>query len=194
MIYKNAKKFAKYGGIVAVFFEWLALVLFFLSQPSAFTGNLPISYFATLAQTRIIFASFYVIAAFSFWIFANHYLSRHYRTPIKIFALSMIGFAAMALAPFDPNNSLSNALHTLFSHSSFLLFLLGMYLMAVKNEDKRFRYITLAATTLSAVLIVLFRLAPEDSNLILPFEAGAWFICQLGIIWVSLIVYKKSAN
>ena len=191
MLQKHTKLFARYGGLVAVFFELFALLLFYLHQPSAFNGNLPISYFATLPQTRIVFALCYVVAAISFWIFAKHHLSKHYRTPLKIFAFSMLGFAAMAITPFNPENGISNALHTVFSMSSFGAFLVGMYMMARDNEDKRFRYITYAATFLSGVLIVSFRFAPEGSHLIMPFEAGAWLVCQLWMVWVSLEAYKK---
>lgn len=192
MLQKHIKLFARYGGVVAVFFELFALLLFYLHQPSAFNGNLPISYFATLPQTRVMFTLFYVIAALSFWIFAKHHLSRHYRTPLKIFAFSMIGFAAMAITPFDPNNTVSNVLHTIFSMSSFGAFLAGMYVMAKNNLDRQFRYITFAAVVLSGILIVSFRFVPQDSHLIMPLEAGAWFVCQVWMVWVSLVSYRKA--
>jgi hypothetical protein len=186
VIREHTKLIARYGGIIAVLFEWLALALFYLSQPTAFNGNLPISYFATLPQTRIIFTLCYVVAAISFWIFATFHLSKLYRTPLRIFAFSMLGFAAMAITPFNPDNTVSNVLHTLFTQSSFFAFLIGMYIMARSNEGKRFHYITILAATFSGVLLILFRFAPPGSHLILPFEAGAWLVCQLWIVWVSL--------
>jgi hypothetical protein len=182
---------ARYGGLIAVGMEWSALVFFYLRQPMDFTGALPISHFATLPQTRIVFTCFYLVAALSFWLFASRHLSKVYQTPLKLFAFSMLGFAAMAITPFNPADPLSNGLHTLFSHSSFVAFLVGMYLMAKNNEDRRFHGATVAAVVLSAMLMILFRFAPHGSYWLLFFEAGAWFICQLWIIWVSVLAHKR---
>ena len=109
------RNFAKYGGLVTVFFEWFALLFFYLREPIYFTGEHSISYFATLPQTRVVFTVFYLIAAVSFWIFAKHHLKKHYQTPVKIFVFSMIGFAGLALFPYEPASVLSTVIHNILA-------------------------------------------------------------------------------
>jgi hypothetical protein len=84
MITKYLEPFAKHGGIVAISFEWLAVLLFYLLQPSAFDGEHPISYFAALPQTQAIFSICYTIAAISFWVFTKYHLRKYYAIPTKL--------------------------------------------------------------------------------------------------------------
>jgi hypothetical protein len=191
MAKKYINNFAKYGGLVTVFFEWFALLFFYLREPVYFTGEHPISYFATLPQTRIVFTVFYLIAAVSFWIFAKHHLQKHYQVPVKIFAFSMISFAGLALFPYDPANTMSTVIHNILAQSSFCSFLLGMYLMAKKSRSKRLRIITIFAVILSALLMISFIITPKDSHLVLGLEAGSWLVFQLWIIWVSYRSYRN---
>jgi len=57
-----AKTFSKYGGILAVCFEWMALSIYYFQYPLLWGGKYPISYFATLPRTRFVFGLCYVTA------------------------------------------------------------------------------------------------------------------------------------
>ena len=104
-------KYAKYSGVVAVLFEWEALVLFYFFEPSYFDGHHPISFFATLPQTHFIFAACYTIAALNFLVFFRFHISKHYKTPMRVLALSLITFAAVAVLPYNPGNGVSTFVH-----------------------------------------------------------------------------------
>ncbi len=173
-------------------FEWSALLLFYLIAPTYFVGEFPISYFAVLPQTHIIFTLWYLGAAVSFWIFASYHLKKHFRVPVKIFAVSMLTFVGLALWPYNPDEVVSSIVHNIFAQTSFATFYIGMILMARLSEDKHFRTITYLAVTLSAVLMVGFMLSPRRSGTILPFELSSWFVCQLWIIWISVRAFKKA--
>jgi hypothetical protein len=98
---KYLEQFAKYAGLVTVSVEWLAIILFYLLRPDQFNGQNPISYFAYYPQTQLVFSVCLTIAAVSFWIFSTWHLPKYYNTPVRLFALSMLGYAALALTPFD---------------------------------------------------------------------------------------------
>lgn len=173
-------------------FEWLALTLYYLRAPVYFSGEYPVSYFATLPETRIIFSICYLGAAVCFWIFVNHHLKNHYKTPLKIFAYSMVTFAAVALIPYNPDSALSLLVHNVLVQSSFVAFWLGMFLLGKHSQDRRFKIISYAATLLSFGLMLGFVLVPEASRLTLFFELSSWLVCQLWIIWLSIRAYKKA--
>lgn len=68
------EQIARYAGIATTGIEWSALLLYYLKQPVYFGSQYPISYYATLPETRWIFTGCYVFAAVCFWIFARYYL------------------------------------------------------------------------------------------------------------------------
>lgn len=191
MIKRYIESYAKYGGIVAVSFEWLAILIFYIQKPSDFSGQHPISYFATLPQTRIVFSICYTLAAICFWVFAKYHLNKHYRTPTKLFTLSMLGFAGVALVPFNPAVTISYITHSTLAELFFATFLAGMYSMAKNNDDKLLRFVSTAAVILSGLLLTAFLFTHEGSQFVLVLEASGGFICQLWIVWMSYHSYKK---
>lgn len=183
------KSFPKYGGVVAVSFEWLALLIYYVQYPSYFGNKYPISYYATLTGTRLAFSVCYLIAAVSFWVFATYHLRQRLQTPVKTFAFSMACFAGTALVPYNPVNFASSLAHITFATLTFLSFTVGIFLMA-RCDDRPTRMVSLVAATISAVLLVLLIITPKGSNLVFPFEEGSWFVCQLWIIWISFRVFR----
>jgi len=188
----HIKPFAKYAGIATVCIEWAALLIYYFQAPEYFGGKYPISYYASLPQTHWVFAVFYTLAAINFWIFAKHHLTKLYRTPLRIFAWSMILFASMALFPFNPNDLTSTVIHSILAYSMGIAFLIGMYLLAKGTDDKHILRVTVMAITLNTLLTLAFVLAPKDSDLIFKLEAGSWFVCQLWIVWISYQAYQRT--
>src|SRR5258706_6802494 len=130
MIKNRIESFAKYAGIATIGVEWLALLLYYITLPSYFGGQYPISYYASLPQTKFIFTICYTLAGIFFWIFVRHHLHKLYRAPVKIIGLSMILFVGMALVPYNPDNATSDLIHRTFAWSSGALFIAGLYIMA----------------------------------------------------------------
>lgn len=190
MIKNHIESFAKYAGIATVSVEWLALLLYYIQMPAYFGGQYPISYFATLPETKLVFTICYTLAGIFFWIFIRHHLHRYYRAPIKIFALSMLLFVALALVPYNPENTVSSFIHSTLAWSGGILFLLSMYVMAKNANNKNVYTISLITIILSLVLIVVFALSPKDNHLNFAFEAGSWFIWQIWVIWISFYSYN----
>lgn len=193
MLTSRLESFAKYAGLATVAVEWSALIIYYLKMPLYFGGKYPISYFATLPETKWAFSICYVVAALCFWIFAKHHLAKYYRIPLKIFGISMILFAVTGLFPYNPNDTTSIVTHSVLALSSGLLFLTGMYLLAKNANDKILSRITLLAIVLSFGLTVAFLLSPSDSILIFTFEAGSWLILQLWMIWISFYTHRRKA-
>jgi len=193
MIKNRIESFAKYAGIATVSVEWLALLLYYLQRPEYFGGKYPISYFATLPQTRFIFSICYTLAGIFFWIFIRHHLHRYYRAPITLFTLSMVLFLALAIVPYDPANHLSSTIHSTLGYSSSIFFAVGMYLMAKNAHNKTVHRVTMLALLSSLLLLFAFTQAPKNSNLVFAFEAGSWLVWQLWIIWISFYSYKNSS-
>jgi hypothetical protein len=191
MIKHRVESFAKYAGIATVSTEWLALLLYYIQMPAYFGGKYPISYFATLPQTRPIFNICYTLAGLFFWIFIRHHLHKFYRAPIKIFGLSMILFVGLAVTPFNPDNHLSNLIHSTLGWSSSLFFTVGMYLLARNANNKSVYRATMIAIIVSLVLIVAFANVSKDSHLIFAFESGSWLVWQIWVLWISYYSYKN---
>lgn len=185
------ESFAKYAGLATVAVEWSALIIYYLKAPLYLDGRHPISFFATLDETRWAFAVCYVLAAIFYWIFTKHHLAKYYQMPLKIFGISLLLFAATGLFPYDPENAVSLIIHTVTALSSGLLFALGMYLFAKHANDKLLSNVTLTAIVLSASLLSAFIASPAESHFIFAFEAGSWFVIQLWVIWVSFYVHKR---
>lgn len=188
---RNIRSLAKFGAIAAVLIEWLSVVGFYLANPSSFNGEQPLSYFATLPQTRIIFSLCYTLAALSFWVFVRYHLRKHYIVPMQTFTLSMLSFAAMAIVPFTFNNPVTATIHNFLAFSFTALFILGIFLMARHNPDKQLRTVSIASAILSTICLALFLAVQKDSQYVLVFEAGSGFICELWMIWISFHSFKK---
>jgi len=186
---KNVESIAKYGGIIAVVFEWSALLSFYLSQPSAFNGAHPISYFASLPQTRFIFSLCYCVAALSFWVFTKYHLNKYLQTPVRLFTVSMLGFAAVALLPFNPDSRLLMGLHNFAFLIFATTFLAGMYLMAKRSKDRVFSTVSFALIALGCLLLATFATL-QSTSFVLMSEVGWGLVCQLWILWVSYHSYR----
>lgn len=192
MIIHRIESFARYGALTAVAIEWLSVLGFYISNPANFSGQYPLSYFATIPQTRPIFSICYTLAALSFWIFVKCHLSKHYQTPTKIFTASMLGFAAVAIVPFSFDDPVSSTIHNLSTLFFTVTFVTGMYLMSRSNSDSRVKLASGAMAAVSTIFVVLFWFVQKDSNLVLLFEAGSGLACQLWMIWISFHAFKKS--
>lgn len=192
VIRNRIESFARYGALTAVAIEWLSLLGFYISNPANFSGQYPLSYFATIPQTRLIFSICYTLAALSFWVFVRYHLFKHYHTPTKIFTLSMLGFAGVAIIPFSFDNPITSTIHNLLALSFTVAFIVGMYLMARNNSDTKVKLVSGATAALSAILLVLFISSQKDSHFVLLFEAGSGLVCQLWMIWISFHTFKKS--
>lgn len=186
----NIESIAKYAGLATVAVEWSALAVYFLKMPLYFGGKYPISYFATMPETRWAFTICYVLAAVFFWIFIKHHLAKYYRIPLKIFGLSLLLFAGVGLFPYEPTSFVSSLIHTILALSSGLLFVIGMLLVAKHTTDKTLARITTLSSAISFALTVAFLLVPKDSHLVFSLEAGSWLVLQLWTIWVTLYVRK----
>lgn len=190
MITSRIEYFAKYAGLATVAVEWSALVIYYLKMPLYFGDKYPISYYATLPQTKWVFSTCYVLAAIFCWVFTRHHLAKYFRLPLKVFGISMVLFAATGLYPYDPNNTVSAIIHTALALSSGLLYLGGMYALARHTKDKTVFITTILAIILSFSLTIAFILAPRGSHLIFSFEAGSWLVLQLWMIWISFYIHR----
>lgn len=185
-------RYAKFSGMVGVSFEWLALATFFILQPSSFDGRHPISFFATLPQTRIYFEIFYTVAAINFWVFFRLHLGGHYRRPMKVLAVSLVTFAATALWPYYPANSISTFVHISLFLTSSVTFMYVMYVVSKSDIDGIFRAISTGLVALSVVVFLAYVVLTQDgrSSLTMPLEAGWWLILQIWVIWISCHSYR----
>lgn len=191
MIAKHLDSYARYGALLAIAIEWLALFYFYGMNPSFFSGEYPLSYFATIPETRFIFSLCYTLAALSFWVFVKYHLRKYYRTPVKIFTLSMLGFAAVAILPFSFDNPITSAIHNLLALFFSATFIVGMLMMSQSNTDNQVRLVSGVAAVIGAILLLLFLSSSADSQLTLFFEAGSGVVCQLWMVWISLHAFKK---
>lgn len=193
MIKNRIESFAKYAGIATVSVEWLALLLYYINMPAYFGAQYPISYYATLPQTKLIFNICYALAGIFFWIFIRYHLHKYYGAPIKMFTLSMIFFVALALTPFNPDNSVSNIIHNALGWLSGVLFAISMYVIGRNSKNKFVHRVSLITLILSGLLIAGFAFSPRDSHLIFAFEAGCWLVWQIWVLWISFYSYKHQA-
>lgn len=191
---KRIEIFAKYAGLVTIGFEWLAFALFYVLRPSEFSGDTPISYFASFPETRLVFAICLTIAAASFWIFTAFHLPKFYTVPVRMFAASMLGYAALALTPFDPNNATSDIVHRILALFFSLTFLAGIYIMGRKNDDPKLRLASFLTVLLSGVMLALFFAVPKDSQLVLLLEVISAFVGQVWIVWISFYSFRAGRS
>lgn len=170
-----------YSGLVAVGFEWSALAIFYLLEPKYFDGQHPISYFATLDQTRYVFCFYYMMASVCLWVFFRYYLARYYLIPIKTVAVSLSTFLLLAILPYHPEISFSKYSHIVMFLVTSITF---MYVMGyVSKQDHRI--ITKLIVVLSLISFVTY-ITLSKSNLTLVLESGWWLTLQLWIIVYSI--------
>jgi hypothetical protein len=191
VIIKRAESFARYGALTAVAIEWLSLLGFYLSNPTNFSGDYPLSYFATIPQTRVIFSLCYTLAALSFWIFVKYHLSKHYQTPTQLFALSMLGFAAIAIVPFSFDDAVTATIHNLLALFFSVTFIAGMYAFSRANSEEQLKLVSRYAAVVGTVLLLLFLFSQKGSHLVLVYEAGCGLVCQLWMVWISFRTFRK---
>lgn len=189
---KKLEILAKYAGLITVAVEWSALLFYYIKMPLYFGSMYPISYFATLSETRWVFTTCYVLAALSFWVFAKHYLARYYYFPLEIFAISLVLFAGVGLLPYDPHNVVSDVTHTGLVLLSGVLFLVGMLQIALYAKNHTIFAVTTCAIVLSFILAAGFLLTPKDSPYVFVIEVGSWLAIQLWVVWISIYVHKHT--
>jgi hypothetical protein len=185
MLRRSTMSFAPYAGYVCVAAEWSALAYYFFRYPQYFDGTHPLSYFATLPDTRIVFSICYLIAATSFVVFARYHLPTRYRTPSNIFTVTMVAFGALALYPVDLSGTVHTTIHNLLAQASFSGFLMGMLFMAYYDTIAAHRRITMGAFCISAALVIGYMLLPTGSPFTLGFEVGAWLAIQFWTLYIS---------
>lgn len=186
--------FAKYAGLVTICFEWLAVALFFILRPDYFNGQYPLSYFAALPETRVVFSACLTIAATSFWIFTRYHLPKYYVVPVRLFTASMLGYGALALVPFDPSDTASDIIHRILALFFSATFFGGIYLMGKHNKNKRLHAVSYAVVGLSALVIFTFFITPKGSHRILLLEALSAFIGQAWILWISFHSFNANTK
>lgn len=188
---KHIESYAKYAGLATVCFEWLAVILFFILRPGDFNGQNPVSYFASLPETRIIFSVCLTIAALSFWLFTSVHLPKYYKVPVRLFAASMLGYALLALVPFDPANTASDIVHRILALFFSITFLVGIYMVGKYNHDAQVRRVSYATAVLSGVVLAMFLTLPNN-QFVLALEALSACIGQAWIVWISFHSFAKS--
>jgi hypothetical protein len=194
MIKQYLHAFARYAGLVTVCVEWLAIILFYLLRPDQFTGQNPISYFAWYPQTQLVFSVCVTIAAISFGIFSTWHLPKYYDTPVKLFAVSMLGYAAVALVPFDPYNVTSDIIHRLLALLFAVTYYLGIYLVGKKSHDQQVRRVSYATAALSAFVLLIFFATPKGSPYIFLLESLSAMIGQAWVVWISWHSFRRAGN
>lgn len=186
---KHLQTFALFGGLTAVVSEWLAVLLFYIFSPTNGVQALNLSHFATLPETRYIFATCLSVAAISFWIFVKWHLSKKLETPIELFTLSMFAYLILACTPFDPTNAFSHNLHRIIAFVFTVTFIWGMFLMGKNNAHtslRTFSYLTASLATL--LTVTMFSLT--DQSLFFLLELLVGFTCQIWIIGVTFYTFK----
>jgi hypothetical protein len=194
VIHRRVESFAKYAGIATVGAEWSALLWYYLRVPMYFGGEYPLSLFATLPETRLVFIVCYVLAGIFCWIFVKHHLDRHFQVPLRIFGISLLLFVLTALFPFSFDNAVSTAIHGGLALGAGLLFALGMFVMAKRSKDQRVRQVTLAAVVLSLGLTLAYMAQADGSPWIFTLEAGSWLMLQLWMIWITFYIRKNKGR
>ena len=190
IVKKYLDPFARYGGIVTICLEWLAVLIFYILRPAEFSGEHTISYFASLPETRIVFSVCLTVAATSFWIFTTFHLPKYYAVPTRLFALSMLGYGVMALTPYNPDDATSDLIHSILALSFGLTFLAGIYLMGKNSKDSAVRLVSYLTAVLSGLVLFIFIVTPKGSQFVLLLEAISAFIGQAWVIWISFHSFK----
>lgn len=184
---------ARYGGLLAVLFEWLAVGYFYIHRPDNYNGEQTISYFATNPQTRIVFSICFALAALSILLFVRLHLRKHFAVPVRLLTFASLSFLAMALIPFNPHDLLSNTVHTGLAFACTVAYILAMYKMARLNTDPLLRRYSLPlAITAGLLCVVMF--ITQESSFFIVLEVLTGFLCQLWVIGVNLQILGKSRS
>ena len=191
MVKKYVEDFAKYGGLATVAVEWFALAYYYFRLPQYFGGQYPISFYATLPETKIIFSGSYILAAVFFWIFIRYHVHTIYPIPKKLFAISQVLFIALAITPFDPENIWLLTIHNILGLTSGILLVIAMWLLAKRSNNTYVSFITYTAVIVSTILLVIFLITPTDNKLVFLFEASSWLAIQLWLLLISVHMFKK---
>lgn len=186
---KFIEKIALFGGVIAVLFEWIAFIIFYLNTYSNFGNITALSDFATFPQTRLTFAICLSIAAISFWIFVKLHFNKHFNPSVNVFTFSMLSYLLMALIPYNPENSLSDITHRILAMSFTISFIIGMYLTAKGGVDKNIKTFSQTLAIISGVLALAIFFIPGKS-LFFILEMMIFFLCQLWSIGITYFVYK----
>ena len=181
---KKIVTIARYGGVATIVIDWSVLVIFYSIYPERMQLRYTVSSFALLPETNVLFSVFFLFAVIAFWIFVQFYLSQHYKTPKKVFGLSMLGIILALIAVAIPHSPWYPLLHIVGSWTFALGFLLAITLMDRDNTQKQFRRVTrIVAVASAATLVLLFLLRPLHITLI--FELAIAVICHFWILWVT---------
>lgn len=191
MIKKRIERFAKYAGLATVCFEWLALAIFVVLRPDFLDGHHPLSDYASLPETRVVFSVCLTIAASCFWVFTRFHLPKFYDTPIKLFAASMLGYAALALVPFDPSSAASDAIHKVFALFFSVSLIVGIFIMGTRNKDAGLRNASYLTVAISTITLLLFLTTTRDSPFFLLLESMGALTCQVWIVWISFHSFRR---
>lgn len=182
--------FARYGAVLATGLEWLSWAWFYALRPDDWALSRPISYFATVPDTRWIFMALYVAAALSFWIFSRAHVVGISRAAHRSFGISMAAFAAVAAIPYNPDEPLSAGLHMTAFAITAVAFNTGMLLVALALHPPRWRWGLLGLTALSVLALCGVGFFP-DGPYVLVFELGWWIPCQVWMIAMSVYVWRS---
>lgn len=190
-------QFARFAGIVGVGFEWLALASFFVMHPELFDGRHPISYFASLPDTRWIFSVCYVLAAGCFVAFFHAARTKlQFRLPERLFGVSLASFVLLAIWPYQPTQLVSNSVHLLLFFLTATTFMVGMWRTHAPRSERSFNQISRSLAVTAAVVFVVF-IGSGFAGLpqvTLPLEAGWWLVLQVWVIWVNIEAGIKMKN
>lgn len=181
---KKLAPFAKYGGVVAVGLEWLAIAFFHARTNLGLNPNQPISYFSTLPETKLVFSLCFGLAATSFWIFVVGHLRTRYTTPTKLFSFASLGLLGIALVPYHPENQASNLAHIGIAYAMTLGFLFGIYSIGRRNNDKVLRKNTMLLVVLGAAIAALMGVLPRNLPWVVM-QIILGLLIQLWIIWIT---------
>jgi hypothetical protein len=181
---RRLAELSRYGGLVAVALEWIAVAFFHLRTNQGLHGGRPISYFSTLPETRLVFSLCFALAATSFWIFVIGHLRNHFDTPTTFFTFAALGLLGVALVPYHPESHASNLVHVSIAYVMTLGFLFGIYSLAKSNNDKLLRKNSAVLVILGAVIATAMGFLPRNlAWVVLQIVLG--LIIQLWIIWIT---------
>lgn len=188
---KKLAPLAKYGGILAVIVEWVAVVFFHTRGSLQLEPEQPISYFSTLPETKLVFSLCFGLAATSFWVFVVGHLRTRYTTPTKLFSFAALGLLGIALVPYDPKDQVSNLLHVGIAYTMTLGFLFGIYFIGSRNTDKLLRKNTMLLVVSGAILAGLMGVLPRSMAWV-AMQILLGLLIQLWIIWITFYNSKES--
>lgn len=143
-----------------------------------------------MPATHFIFTLCLSIAAVSFWLFIKWQVKKYFKTPINLFSISMFCYFALAVIPFIPDDALSYNLHNLLTFGFTSTFILSMYYMGIKNQDKKLKMYSFL-TAVPATLLYIILATISSQKYFFPIEAGIGFLCQIWSLAINFHLYKR---